>query len=423
MKLRITALVLLCVALLGTTMGAIIVGHSDRIIAPDTQHETAPQTLPPVITGDIFDTQPATAPVTTEPDATPGHVSVFAAGDNIVLDRIRRNANLLAGGNGDPSQYSKTGFAYTPMYDALRPLIEKSDIAFMNQDSLVWDDPEQNGMTSLLGDQMLSLGFNVISVANNSMLSAGEAGLMKSVDYWSKKDAAVLGINVLPENADQITVVEKNGVKIAFLAYTYGVDGALGEGSELILPLIDKERMTRDVTAAKGASDVIVVYLHWGDVNSTDRSAYQSEIAQHLVDLNVDVILGSHPNVIQEMKWKSRPDGGRTLICYSLGNLISAMDLNKNLLGGAVTFDIDKDENGVCAVSNVKFIPIFTHYDRHYEQISVRLLSDYDQAQLDVHGSSINKGAGSYDFFIRLIKQYVPSEFLEDYYNNYVFKN
>ena len=418
MKIRIAALVLLGIALIGATLGAVIVGNSASVTAPDPVSPTIPFSEDVVKTTCGEDSADPSA----ERTQTQGHVSVLAAGDNLVLDRIRRDANIIAGGTGDPSQFSKTGFAYAPMYEALRPLLNASDVAVLNQDSLVWDDTASGGMRSLLGDQLVGLGFNVVSIANNSMLSEGEQALLDSVSYWRRRNVALLGGNLLPDEKDSIVVVEKNGVRIAFLSYTYGVDGELSENSQITLPLIDKEKMTRDVIAAKEQTDLVVAYLHWGEVNQTDRGSSQSEIAQHLVDLGVDVIIGSHPNVIQEMKWKTRADGSETLICYSLGNLISAMEYNKNLLGGVVTFDVDKDAEGRCTVSNVKFVPVFTHYDRHFEQISVRLLDTYDQSQLDDHGSSILKGAGSYDYFIQLIRQYIPSEFLDQFYVNYVFR-
>ena len=420
MKIRIAALVLLGIALLGTTLGAVIVGVGHNAPPPETEQAlpTQPFTEEAAPTEGVPD---PTLPGTGE-DATPGHVKILAAGDNIILDRIRRDANIIAGGTGDPSQFAKTGFAYSPMYESLRTLLNASDLAVLNQDSLVWDDTDSGGLRSLLGDQLVGLGFNVINIANNSMLSEGEQALSDSVSYWNRKGVALLGGNIFPDNKDSIVVVEKNGVRIAFLSYTYGVDGELSEDSVLSMPLIDKEKMTRDVIAAKENADLVVAYLHWGEVNQTDRGPVQSETAQHLVDLGVDVIIGSHPNVIQEMKWKTRLDGGRTLICYSLGNLLSAMEYNKNLLGGVVTFDVDKDAEGRCTLSDVKFIPVFTHYDRHFEQISVRLLDTYDQSQLDTHGSSVLKGAGSYDYFIQLIRQYIPTEFLDQFYSNYVFK-
>lgn len=428
MKIRIAALVVLGVLVVTSAVGAIMVGSTPLSAGPVptlplTTPFTQEQTQPP--------TQPSTQPQTQPSADTPNHLHFLAAGDNLVYPYVRRYANILAGGNGVSSQYKTHGFDYAPMYQAIRPYLDKADLAFYNQESLVWDDRADASMRATLGDQMVEMGFNVVNIANNDMLSSGEQGLLDSIAYWqTKKNVALLGANVGADTADHVTVIEKNNIKIAFLSYTDGEvtdeEGnkvlQLPEGSTLRLPLIDPERMTADVAAARELADLVFVYCHWGQVNQSDRNSRQSQIAQHLVDLNVDVILGSHPNVIQEMKWKSRPDGGRTLIVYSMGNLLSAQPMNNNLLGGLVTMDIDKDpDRGVCTISNVQFVPVFTHYDENYKQICLYLLDAYDQAKLDTHGSSILVGKGRYEYFIRSLQKYIGSGFLDKYYTDYAF--
>lgn len=429
MKIRIAALVFLCVALMATTFGAVAVGIRQNPVTPSTSPQTG-VTKEPVTTGE--NTEPLTtenntvetAPVTDEYVPRENHVSFAVAGDNLVLNQVRRYANILAGGSGDPTQYNAYGFSYSAMYDSIKPILKKTDLAFYNQDSIVFDDTASNSMTTSLGEDMTELGFNIVNIANNAMLEKGEEGLLSSIDYWKKKPVALLGGNLTADTASSVTVIEKNNITIAFLSYTYGVDdlptdenGAVK--SDLVYPIIDKDRISREVTAAKDMADMVFVYLHWGAVGDFNRNADQSEVAQLLVDLKVDAIFGSHPNVIQEMKWKQRPDGGKTLICYSLGNLLSAMPYANNLLGGLVTFDIDKDENGKCTISNVLFNPLFTHYDENYKSISIRLLKDYTQADLDTHGSSILKGKSDYGKLVEKLKTYIPKSFLDEYFASY----
>ena len=429
MKIRIAALIFLCIALMATTFGAVAVGIQQAPSVPNTNPQTQEKPEPPQT-----DTVPQTStsepptvettPVTDEYVPKENHISFAVAGDNLVYNQIRRYANILAGGSGDQTQYKTYGFSYSAMYDAIKPILKKTDLAFYNQDSLVYDDAASNSMTASLADDMTKMGFNIVNIANNAMLEKGEDGLLKSIDFWKKNSSvALLGANLTEDTADNITVIEKNNISIAFLSYTYGVDGLVDENqnltSKLVYPLIDKERIDRDVTAAKQMADLVFVYLHWGTVGDFNRNADQSQTAQLLVDLNVDAIFGSHPNVIQEMKWKQRPDGGKTLICYSLGNLLSAMPYANNLLGGLVTFDIDKNESGKCTISNVLFNPLFTHYDENYKSISIRLLKDYTQADLDTHGSSILKGKSDYNKLVEKLKSYIPKSFLDEYFASY----
>ena len=158
--------------------------------------------------------------------------------------------------------------------------------------------------------------------------------------------------------------------------------------------------------------------MHWGDEDAFEPNATQRDQAQWLVDAGVDVIIGTHPHVIQEMKWKENAEGHKTLIVYSLGNFISTMYYPWNMFGGYLSLDIVKDIDGT-RVENPLFNPTMCHYSMQRRELKMYTLEDYSQELYDTHGTTLKSSAYSYDKIIAKVKEYIPEEFLTDYFKNY----
>ena len=139
-----------------------------------------------------------------------------------------------------------------------------------------------------------------------------------------------------------------------------------------------------------------------------------------MVGNNVDVILGSHPHVLEPMFWKDRADGGRTLVVYSLSNILSGMNYMRNHLGGIVGFDIVKMGDEVY-VGNASFIPTVCHFNSSVRGFKLYKLSDYTEEQLRTHGTQV-RGTDTYrnmDYLYGIVDDTVPDEFLtEDFYKD-----
>jgi len=232
-------------------------------------------------------------------------------------------------------------------------------------------------------------------------------------------------------DTDNIRIVEKNGIKIAFLAYTFSTNGvSLQPGAETYIPYFSEELIEKQVALAKSQADVIVASCHWGDEDTYTPNAHQKKYADLLVRLNVDVILGMHPHVIQPMEWRDRPDGGRSLLVYSLGNFVSGMQDGFNTLGGMLSLDVVKTPDGKISIENVIFDPIVTHYepstkvkkdDTGYRNFKIYYLADYTDelaAKHNVpiwdktHRPTLVGGTFNRQNLINTVYKYIPSEFL-----------
>ncbi len=372
------------------------------------------------ITADADPGSETTPDIEPEPQPQPEpvsdiNISFVAFGDNIIHSSVYDDASKLAGGNG---------YYFDPMYENIKDIISSADISFINQETpLCGPELGYAGYPNFntpdeLGDTLMNLGFDIINIANNHMLDKRGKGLKRTIEYWQAKPITLLGGHINKDDYNSIRVIEKEGIKIALLSYTYDTNGMTLESgyTDLYIPLIDNADIERQVKEAKQLADLVFVSIHWGIENSFAVSAEQRETAQVIVDSGADVIIGHHPHVIQEMKWKDRPDGGKTLIIYSLGNLLSTMEYPINMLGAYVSFNIEKKGDGPIQINNIRFTPTMTHYNKSRRGLKIYLFESYSQAMYETHGTTLKSAAYSYDEYVRLVKKTISGEFLSPFF-------
>jgi poly-gamma-glutamate synthesis protein (capsule biosynthesis protein) len=155
--------------------------------------------------------------------------------------------------------------------------------------------------------------------------------------------------------------------------------------------------------------------MHWGDEDSFAPNQWQRSLAQMMADNCVDAVIGTHPHVLQEIKWVSRPDGRQTLVAYSLGNFISAQLYADNLIGAFLEFDIVKTAGSVY-LENAKITPVVTHYDKRRKNLQVYRFEDYTEKLAESHGCINYDDRFSYKYLKDLVRQNIAPEFLSDFY-------
>ena len=371
-------------------------------------------------------------PETTDtPASKEKRISFLAAGDNIIHEDVMKDAKNRAG-DGE-------GYAFLPMYEGVASLIKEADIAFVNQEGPVGSTtypyagyPNFNAPPQA-GDALVSLGFDIVNIANNHMLDCHEKGLLESIAYWETKDVLLLGAYKNAADYEDIRVYDYEGLKIAFLSYTYDTNGmTLNAGSQHIIPLISDSDIIRQTARAKEIADLLFVSIHWGnDYSETswpygrfdfNPTAEQQRLAQLLSDCGTDVIIGTHPHVVQRMEWMNGKSGNQTLCIYSLGNMISTMHANFNMVGGFLTFDIVVPEEGKPYIDSPLFIPTVTHYQTQPATgtrfgLQVYLLEDYSEELVRIHGSQLRPGgAFTYDTLLRCVSTNLRAAFLPAFY-------
>lgn len=358
-----------------------------------------------------------TVTTTTEPPAKWQEVSFAAVGDNLIHSSIYKQAAKRA---------NNEGYDFTFAFENAVDLIEPADIAVINQETLICNDvyepstyPRFNSPIAL-GDHMLDIGFDVFTIANNHTLDKNTDGLTACLDYWdSRENAVVAGAYRNEEDKNNIRLNEVNGVTFSYLSYTESLNGLyLPSDSPLIIgDANDIDGIVKDIEAAEQISDVCVVALHWGVENSDVISNHQRNYAKILAEAGADIIIGNHPHVLRNIEYIQRDDGSKALCAYSLGNFISAQSAAQNLIGGVLQFNvsayvsdtIETDEQPV--ISDVKLIPIVTHYDYNYSNVRIYKLSDYTPELAKAHGVNICSRM-TYDYIIDVLKLNINEEFL-----------
>lgn len=315
------------------------------------------------------------SPAATLQDA---RVSFVAVGDNLPETSIGAYADACAGEAGDGL------YDYRPIYAAVKPYVESADLAYIKQETHLGGDeigprgwPSFN-TTDAMADAIVDAGFDLVASASNHAYDWGYFGAVEhSRSVWNQKPVAFTGTAVNEEEAQAIPVVERNGISFALLDYTYGVNGyAQGDLPSYAVNFIDEERIAADVARAHEMADVVLVAMHWGTENLTEADAEQQRLAQFLADLEVDVVLGSHPHVIGPLAWVQGASGHRTLVAYSLGNFVSRHEAPalENELEGMLSCDFVR-EGGEVSIQNVVWTPLVNHTEEG--AFSVYALKDY----------------------------------------------
>jgi len=398
--------------------------EKDSFGAEPTEKEK-PAEIP---SGNLIGPPPNTDPpfVSSAPASQPAKdgtvkLSFLAAGDNVIHESIIDDARERA----------KEGekFNFKDMYKDIGDIVKAADIAMVNMETpIAGDDFEYSGYPNFNTPKedafaLIDIGFDIFNLANNHMLDKWEQGYLNSINFWAnQKNAFAIGGFRDKADFENIRIYEKNGVSIAFLSYTYSTNGMnLPKDSKMAIPFLDDATVERQVKAAKPLADLLFVVMHWGDEDSFTPNQWQRSLAQMMADNGVDVIIGMHPHVFQETKWINRPDGKKTLITYSIGNMISNMYPAQNMIGGFLTFDIVKaTKNGVSdtVIQNAKIIPVVTHYNMRRKNYQVYIFENYTEELAKSHGGIDSDSKFSYKYLKDLVIKYVAPEFLSDFYKN-----
>ena len=378
--------------------------------------EAAVTTDAPAITTTLEPVTLITEPIIEpEPEPVLYSFSFIAAGDNMAYYGNIRDAKKNA--EGTDMQYD-----FRPSYTTIKPIVEEHDLAFINQETLMCGEgfelsyyPRFNSPQEL-GDAVVDAGFDIVGLANNHMLDKGESGFLANLDYWEKQPVTLIGAYRNRDAFDEITVIEQNGIKIALLSFTYATNGlSLPKGSDVYIPYIDNEEVAKKVSEAETLADITIVSMHWGNEFTFKVNAQQTEVAQIICENGGDVIIGHHPHCIQPIEWIESEDN-RTLCVYSLGNFMSEMERDYKILGGMMSFDVEKlGENGKAEVKNPVFIPTVFDYTKSFYNNHIYLLEDYTAEQAKAHGMAYYGNYTTRQKLVDYVKTYIDKEFLPEF--------
>lgn len=275
----------------------------------------------------------------------PTYVSLVAVGDNLMHYDVS-----MSGWRTDGTYNYDYNFAY------VKDLVQAADLAVINQECVIGGDewgirdyPCFNVRTEVAA-AIANAGFDVVLAATNHILDIGKVGSLYMIDFFRNNypQLTLLGIHDSWETRDEIHVIEKNGIRIGMINYTdilncqtdYQADG------QYLVDMLDYDRLAMLIQKTKAASDFVIVFPHWGTEYNLGTDDSQTEQAAFLAAQGVDLVIGTHPHVVEPIDYIDRPDGGKMLIYYSIGNFQSLQKKEATLLGGMAKVVIKKDFKG-----------------------------------------------------------------------------
>lgn len=253
------------------------------------------------------------------------NISLLFAGDI-----MQHSAQLNA------AKKEKGVYSFSDNYRYIKKYISAADIAVGNLETPIGKSGFSGYPSFCAPDSFLyaaaGAGFDVLLFANNHCLDKGKATAIYTLDLMDSLGIAHCGVyrNAQEREERYPLIIEKNAVRIALLNYTYGTNGR-AVPSPLVVNLIDKEVMAKDIEKAKSMKpDVIIACMHWGDEYVSLPPARVKETADWLIAQGVDHIIGNHPHVIQPAEIRFNEERcQQNSIVYSTGNLLSNMSLRR----------------------------------------------------------------------------------------------
>lgn len=275
--------------------------------------------------------------------------------------------------------------------------IQEADIAIVNQETIMGGAelgysgyPRFNSPYEL-ADAEVKAGFNVVLHATNHTTDKGKQAVLNCMEYWDTNYPQVnyLGINRTKEEQDsKIYVFEKNGIKVAILNYTYTVNGGrMPSDMPYLVNLMTKgqseKKIIADIQKAEQLADFTIVCPHWGTEYQLTASKTQRYWTQIFLENGVDLVIGTHPHVIEPIEWVEDENGNKMLVYYSLGNYVNGTSstgsgVTNRMVGGIADVTIGRDENGKVVILENGVEPIVCHIGEK-DVYTVYFLKDYTE--------------------------------------------
>lgn len=269
------------------------------------------------------------------------------------------------------SSSKKYDFSY--VFDDIRDKLSKSDITIGNLETTFagakrgYSSYPTFNTPEALAAALKNAGIDVLSTANNHCMDTGYNGICSTIKKLDQLGISHMGTYSTKEDSEKILVKDVNGIKIAFLSYTYGTNGiAIPKDKSFSVNLINKKKIKTDLEKAKKLNvDLISVSMHWGIEYKQNPTEEQKDLADFLFKNGVDIILGSHPHVLEKMEKRTiQLEDGTTkdgFLIYSLGNFMSGQYYDYTKQSIILDLELTKHGNGKVSIDSATYTPIYMY--------------------------------------------------------------
>ncbi|MBQ8617378.1 MAG: CapA family protein [Clostridia bacterium] len=382
LMLLLTALVVIgCILFFALLVGDDLYARTGELIRSlseqglfDTQ--SVPPTSPPEAAAYLWleDTPVPTAPpATPTPVPAPSTITIAAAGAVYAPKAVRESA--LEG----------TRYDFDAVFAGLGDTLLDADLAIATLETTTAGRDKgfdnYNTAPEIL-DALRSSGVDLVALATERALDKGYEGLELTISELTTRGLAYAG--VYGEGGGRATMMRIGGIQVAVLAYTYGLSeegsAATGGDERAMVALMDQQKMLSDIQQARvNGANVVIVLPHWGTKNISDVPVNVRRFAGELAQAGADIILGTHPNVPQstERIRTTRADGLEydTVVCYSLGNLLTDARTAENTAGMIAHVSVTHDPvTRRTTLGEMYCTPVYIARQREQEETVYRIV-------------------------------------------------
>lgn len=331
-------------------------------------------------------------------------IRLLAVGDNLFHAGVH-----LTGKQSDGT------YDFSFLFETIQPYLDEADIKIINQETILGGNhrgndghlgyPLFNSRTEV-GDAIANAGFNVVTHSTNHTIDQGLDGLLHCATYWEENhpDIVIAGIRKEAKEEPTIPTMEIEGVTFAFLNYTYGPNlGSFPSQYEGYMDMLcyydessrilDFTRLNPDVISdierAEEIADIVVVCPHWGTEYTTTQSSYQENFALQMTEAGADLIIGTHPHVVQPVTYVESENGNKSLCYYSLGNYVSTQKQVECMLEGMAVVTYTVTHEGEISINEEEtgVLPLVCQYTQGSVRIdNIYFLADYTEELALKHG-------------------------------------
>lgn len=263
-------------------------------------------------------------------------------------DIMGHSTQIKAAYNAESHTYD-----YDTLFAFLKPVLSEADFAIANFEVTLAGEP-YTGYPRFSSPDDLAIacknaGFECLVTANNHCADRGGAGLIRTLNVLDMVGIKHTGTFRSEKERfhNNPLILSKNGIKVALLNYTYGTNG-LRVPDSLFVNRINIKQIASDIKKSKAENaDKIIVFFHWGTEYRLLPDKRQQYLLHFCDSLQVDIVIGSHPHVVQPMEWYPEKTGkGTELVVWSLGNLVSNQRRENTDGGAMIHFTLTKDSLG-----------------------------------------------------------------------------
>lgn len=320
-----------------------------------------------------------------EKDKIISSVKINAFGDNLIHEQIYNYA------------INENNKSFDFLYENIENELKEGDINVINQETVFVDDEKKYSTFPLFGtpvengESIIKAGFNLITCATNHILDNYGYGIQTTIDFYEKNNINYIGISKNETKKVPYKILEINDIKIAVFNYTYNINHMEYIDYTKEIPyvniLADENVVREQLEEGIKKADASIVFVHWGTEYTRHIDGFQKKWSKIFLESGVDLVIGTHPHVLQKSEILKDDKGNEMLIYYSLGNFVSYQNYYDRIIGGEAKITIAKTNNGI-KFTYFDFLPTITHQENNF--VTAYMVKDYNDDLAKKHNKILS---------------------------------